>query len=157
MDAVKKAPDFKLYLAYLLAAACGFSVTALFFHYFPNPLGQPKSALPAQVAQPVVRAPVVMPVQQPKIQPPKQEPVEKQVSEKIPSQPEPESRYSGQDKIPSRPSFVLNGIVISDNQRYALINNEIVKVGDNIGGAVVINILPGEVNLKVGDSEIRLK
>jgi hypothetical protein len=63
------------------------------------------------------------------------------------------SRYS--TKGPAEP-WVLNGIFFSGNQGYALINNQIVKVGDCIGAATVKRITIKEVELDIGGSSVRL-
>lgn len=40
----------------------------------------------------------------------------------------------------SNPNFNLNGVFYSGNEAYALLNNQIIKVGDTVGGAVVKRI-----------------
>lgn len=54
-------------------------------------------------------------------------------------------------------SFVLNGIFFSDNEGYALINNQIVKIGDTIKGATVKDIKLNEVELETPSGIIKIK
>jgi hypothetical protein len=54
-------------------------------------------------------------------------------------------------------SFVLNGVVSSGEEGYALINNQIVQKGDTIGGAKVVSITIDGVDLESGSEIIRLK
>jgi hypothetical protein len=56
----------------------------------------------------------------------------------------------------SPPSFTLNGVFFSGAEGYALINNRIVKKGDKIDGATVIQVLLDEVDLDFGGSIIKL-
>lgn len=56
-----------------------------------------------------------------------------------------------------RRSFVLNGIVNIDKKRMALINDEVVKKGDYIEGAAVIDILDDKVFLDLGGKPVVLK
>lgn len=52
--------------------------------------------------------------------------------------------------------FSLNGVFFSGNDGYALINNMIVKTGDKIGGATIEKISLEEVDLKEGETTIKL-
>lgn len=54
------------------------------------------------------------------------------------------------------PLLVLNGVFFSENEGYALINNRIVKKGDVIDGAVVMQINLDGVECKFEDSIIKL-
>ncbi len=56
----------------------------------------------------------------------------------------PEPRRSGAEKL----ALVLAGIVFSNNQPMALINNQMVRVGDRIGTAIVVEIDKGSVTLE---------
>lgn len=55
-------------------------------------------------------------------------------------------------KNPEQVFFALNGIFFSEDEGYALINNRIVKVGDEIQGATVVRITSDEVELKEADT-----
>ena len=54
------------------------------------------------------------------------------------------------------PSFTLNGVFFSEDEGYALINNRIVKKGDKIEGATIVQISLDEVDLEFGGSIIKL-
>ena len=54
------------------------------------------------------------------------------------------------------PSLALNGIFFSGNEGYALINNQIVKEGDGVGGAVVKRITVDAVELEAKGLTTRL-
>lgn len=54
------------------------------------------------------------------------------------------------------PRYMLNGTFISGKEVYALINNQIVKEGDDIEGAVVIKIERDRAKLKFNDIDIDL-
>jgi len=56
---------------------------------------------------------------------------------------------------PGKP-FVLNGIFFSGDEGYALINNQIVKMGDTVDGARVSRITADEVELKSSGNTIKL-
>lgn len=65
-----------------------------------------------------------------------------------------ENRIETQKENP--PSFTLNGVFFSEDEGYALINNRIVKKGDKIEGATIVQISLGEVDLEFGGSIIKL-
>lgn len=54
------------------------------------------------------------------------------------------------------PVFTLSGVFFSGVEGYALINNRIVKKGDKIDGATVVQIFLDEVDLEFGSSIIKL-
>lgn len=58
------------------------------------------------------------------------------------------------DRLSSK--LILNGIFFSGDEGYALINNRIVKAGDEIEGAVVRQISAEEVELEFRGSRIKL-
>lgn len=58
----------------------------------------------------------------------------------LPSQPPEETK-------PTETSFVLNGIFFSDNDGYALVNNQIVRENDYVDGAKVGSITASTVKL----------
>lgn len=47
--------------------------------------------------------------------------------------------------------WALSSIVFSDERKLAVINGQIVKVGDRIAGATVLEILPYAVRLQIGN------
>ena len=60
------------------------------------------------------------------------------------------------NEIPPKPTFILNGVFSSGNESYALIDNQIVRIGDKIKGAVLKKITSEEVTLNFAGSEIKL-
>jgi len=58
-------------------------------------------------------------------------------------------------KGPEAP-WVLNGVFFSENEGYALINNQIAKEGDVIDGATVKRISLNEVELEANGSAVKL-
>lgn len=52
--------------------------------------------------------------------------------------------------------LVLNGIFFSENEGYALVNNQIVKQGDSVAGATVVRITSNEVELMQEGSSVKL-
>ena len=56
-----------------------------------------------------------------------------------------------------QPQLVLNGIVLSEEGNIALINDQILKAGDNIEGALVEEISADQVLLSYKARKIRLK
>jgi hypothetical protein len=53
--------------------------------------------------------------------------------------------------------YVLTGITVVDGDRFALVNDQIVTVGDSVDGAFITEILDREVVLETRAGEIRLK
>lgn len=58
---------------------------------------------------------------------------------------------------PGTPEFVLNGLFFSDNESYALINNEIIKEGQTINKAVLKRITLQGAELELDGKTIRLE
>jgi hypothetical protein len=54
------------------------------------------------------------------------------------------------------PSFTLNGIFFAQEEGYALVNNQIVKVGDTVDGSTVKTINSDSVELDSAGTVIRL-
>lgn len=73
-----------------------------------------------------------------------------------PSRPQPSASIKPLPKPETAPDFILNGVFFSDNEGYALINNQIVRQGDIIGNAAVSKISEDAVELKAGTSTIKL-
>jgi len=53
-------------------------------------------------------------------------------------------------------SFKVTGIVLDPNGAHAVINDEVLKVGDELAGWKVMEILPNKVILKRGNEEVNL-
>jgi len=63
-----------------------------------------------------------------------------------------------QPEIKQPPSLTLNGIFFSEDEGgWALIDNTIVRAGDTVKGAVLVNIGENEVVLSYRGQEIKLK
>ena len=54
------------------------------------------------------------------------------------------------------PSLVLNGIFFSEEEGYALINNQILREGESIGGAILKRINAEDVELEFDGSTVKL-
>lgn len=64
--------------------------------------------------------------------------------------------YRAAPQPDKRETFVLNGIFFSEEEGYALINNQVTKEGDLVDGALVKNISPDTVELDSQGEIIRL-
>lgn len=58
---------------------------------------------------------------------------------------------------PAAPSWHVDTIKISEQQRIAVVNGRRVSVGDRVGGATVIEIQPGHVRLRYQNEEIAIQ
>ncbi len=54
------------------------------------------------------------------------------------------------------PLLILNGTLLSDGEQFAIINNQIVKAGDEIKGAEVIKISANSVELEFSGRTLRI-
>jgi len=111
------------YLIYILVILAGVALTNLAFSIFSRSAAKPRAALKTPSPAPTVITP-----SKPKPAPPLPG------AENAPSTEAPEA------KILDPESFKLNGIFFSEDEAYALINNQVVKTGDSIGGGVVEDI-----------------
>jgi len=59
-------------------------------------------------------------------------------------------------KKPAPPALTLNGIFFSEEEGYALINNQILRIGESIEGATVKRINENEVELEFDGAPIKL-
>lgn len=124
----KNKNKISLYLVYLIVAGVGFFLANMIFNLLSPITTQPqKKEIAALAAKPAM-------------------------IESTPMQTAPETK---KPDIP-RASFALNGVFYSEDQAYALINNQIVKVGDEIGGAVVKKITEDSVELEAAGTNINL-
>jgi hypothetical protein len=136
-------PKLKIYLLYALMICLGLFIANIFYEWLiPKPLlnttdivtgGQPmidKKETVSSYSQPSTGTTVL------------------QTSASV------ETKIETQKEGPS--SFTLNGVFFSGNDGYALINNRVVKKGDKIDGATVVQILLDEVDLEFGGSIIKL-
>ncbi|MBI5144691.1 MAG: hypothetical protein HZA27_00715 [Candidatus Omnitrophica bacterium] len=132
----------KPYLIYILLASLVFFVANTLFIFFRRaaPTNSTVNPLPSQS----------LPVQQ----------VVNQTSETTPEAtliPAPETLpVVAAEKEDLKEKLVLNGIFFSNEQVYALINNQIVREGDTIEGAKVVRITSDEVELASEEENIKL-
>jgi hypothetical protein len=115
----------------------------------PEPKPAPKEPEPAVLPPPVIPEPVKEIVRSTQAEAPKPKP-KPIVSEAPPPTPPP--------LPPPRelPKLVLQGVTIHGGLREALINGQIVGVGDEVEGAKVVSIEPAKVKLKFDGREITL-
>lgn len=132
------------YLIYGLLFAFGLFLEDIFFSYLLHPQARPSvSEAPLLVAQNSPPAP-----QEPPVQPPPQADDSQEVGA---WQPPPFSLPVAEENQPpvEETALVLNGTFFSrDDGYYALINNKIVKEGDDIEGSVVKKIELNGVELE---------
>lgn len=72
------------------------------------------------------------------------------------SSPEPLPAASAEIRPIIQVELILNGVFFSEDEGYALINNQIVKEGDLISGATVKQITLDEVELEAGGQPVKL-
>lgn len=128
----------KIYLVYLLVIALGVFSANILYNFFTPSF---KTSLKSD-----------------KI-PEKKETKEPQPQNIRPPQQPPQKPIATQEPVPAEepvPALVLNGIFFSGEDTYALINNRIVTVGDDIEGLVVKKIEASAVELKSKNSTIKL-
>ncbi|MFC1804755.1 hypothetical protein ACFLZ3_02885 [Candidatus Omnitrophota bacterium] len=53
--------------------------------------------------------------------------------------------------------FSLNGIFVSQDDSYALVNNKVVRKGDTVNGATILEIYEDGIDLQVGTKTFSLK
>lgn len=117
----KKTKSKKIFL-YLLILLCGIILSNFIFSFLNNRV---KTTLPENKTAPLAQQPVIavapLPIAQ-VVNPP-------------------------EEKKPVEVNFVLNGIFYSDNNGYALVNNQIVRELDSVDGAKVNKITENSVEL----------
>lgn len=59
-------------------------------------------------------------------------------------------------KKPNETNFILNGITYSENNKIAIINNQVLKEGDKVDKATLIKILKDSVLIEFAEKEITL-
>ncbi|MBU3958992.1 MAG: hypothetical protein KKE91_03935 [Candidatus Omnitrophica bacterium] len=128
----KTSPKFKIYLLYLGIICVGFLIANVSFNLLFRRAPIPSSAPGQQSA--------------------------KEVTPIIPEETKAATVISAIKKQPraQEAQFVLSGVFLSDDTRYALINNRVVKEGDVIKEATVGRITADEVELQLGDAVIKL-
>jgi len=127
-DKVLKWQKVKLIAVYILTAGIGLGIGNFIFSAFAPPsIPDAKVVRHVTPVQELKQAQVIVPV----IQSPSQE------------------------VLPS-PALVLNGVFFSQEEGYALINNQIVREGDEVNGAKVKKISMNEVELDTLGSSVKL-
>lgn len=123
----------KLFLAYVLVAGLGFFIANFFFGFLAKPINTHDNIVAKTQTIPEAPMPEVALPKETKVTP---------VTDQTPKE--------------SLPSLVLNGVFFSQDKGYALINNQIVKEGDMIGGSEVVRITLDEVELETAGSTFKL-
>jgi hypothetical protein len=127
----KSAPSLNLVLTYLLFICLGILIAKFAFDKF-TPHFMPAAKTPAVAAAALPKPPV------PAVQLPSPiQAVKKSLKKAV----EP---------------YELNGIYLSGSDSYALVNNQIVQIGDEINGATVLKIAAEEVQLSHNNKIIHL-
>lgn len=119
----------KIIALYMLMVMSGLAIGNMVFGLLNEPAKKIVKNAPAPVA----------------VLQPKEKLVAKNKTENLPD-------AKSQPKTP----FVLNGIFFSQGQGYALVNNQIVRIGDNVDGAIVTRITVNEVELNSEGKSIKL-
>lgn len=145
-----KQPNFKIYLGFGLIVALGFFVANLIFSFLakiPPDKSLAKLDLSSKNQLPASPKPDLSA----KIETSKE-------TAALPESAPPQTldQKTGEIKKEPSPPLVLNGLFFSENEGYALINNRILKEGDEIEGAIVKRITLDAVELEAGGSVIKL-
>ena len=134
-------PVFKpIYVIYLLVAIAGFFIAKFVLGSLAKkaevkpPAPEEQKPVPA-VSEPLPPAPAALP--------------SSAAEEQIPPPESPQEK--------AKPELSLNGIFIDREKPYAIINNQVVKEGDIIGGAKVVTILLNGVVLEFEGEPIELR
>jgi len=133
----ERKPKLKPYLLYTLVIVLGFFIANIIFNIFAKHLQNNTKVL--------VRTDVVT-----KIQPHPELPQD--ASSSLETKP---PLFLKTQKQPP-PSLVLNGVFFSGDEGYALINNQVAKVGDIIDGARLLQITLDGVELEAEGVTIKL-
>ncbi|MDP2941752.1 MAG: hypothetical protein Q8N85_05855 [Candidatus Omnitrophota bacterium] len=131
-EKIFKQQKIKLIAIYVLMACLGLAIGNFIFSRLAPPLPGGAKARPVTLAQEPLKAEI----------PPLQGTAHA-------------AQAPPQETLPS-PILVLNGIFFSQENGYALINNQIVKEGDDVDGAKVKKISMDEVELDALGSSIKL-
>lgn len=146
--AIKKSGfNFKYALVYVLVIILGYFGMRFFYNLITPPATPAKGLAGAQ-----------RPVQQAATPPQVQQPSAAVVATPAPAgAPAPAIvEEPREEPAPPLPAVTLNGIMSSGDDGYALINNRIVQVGDDVGGYIVSKIEQSAVELKAKDRVVRI-
>lgn len=125
-----KLPGPKLFRLYILILLLGVSLSSLIFRLLGDRIKTAQAPKKAAIA-----------LQQPAA---------------LPAQPEEPALAKKEEKDVPEAAFVLNGIFFSDNDGYALINNQIVRENESVDGARVTKITANTVELNNQEKPIIL-
>lgn len=128
IDKPRSKSKYKIYSLYLLVVFIGFLITSMLLGIFTKT--STKAKRNKEPRPPQILSAKAIP----------------DVNVSVHSQPENKPKTA----------FILNGVFFSSDEGYALINNQIVKKGDVIDGATVLQIDLDEVTLEAKDSTIKL-
>jgi len=134
----------KAYLLYVLVICFGLFIGNIFFGFLTNSKSPSANRLTPSPISKKLNTP--SPLQKP----PEQIQLKPSQTSSLSSIPSAEVKKESQTK------FILNGVFFSQEEGSALINNRIVKVGDEIGGAIVKQIKLNEVELEVDGQSVKL-
>ncbi|TRZ95095.1 hypothetical protein D4R78_04390 [bacterium] len=148
-SAIFKKNRFKSYLFYVLVICFGFFFANIFFNVLVDrSVPNPKAKILIQQPN---REKIVLPVSQ------SPAPLSSIGSEQAPAVLKDDARVPLlESKSLQQEDLVLSGVFFSEEEGFALINNQIVKVGDLVSGATVKQIGFDGVELTVGDRVIKL-
>ncbi len=128
-------PKLKIILLYVLMVGLGLAIGNIIFSFVSVP-----------ASKPVAR----------KIQPTPDLPVKEKPKVENIVEPEPPPALTANPISQSAKQFVLSGVFFSQDEGYALINNQIVKKGDTVDEAVVLSISLNGVELNSGGVTIKI-
>jgi len=130
---------------YILMVCCGLILGNFIFGYITRP-----KLSAAKGPQPIVKP---LPIEK---LPAKATPINMPAKTETPVKEPPHAPAVSESENKTEPNFVLNGIFFSENKGFALINNNIVKIGDTVEGALVTRITADEVELNSAGATIKL-
>ncbi len=145
----KKILNTKPIFIYVGIVVIGLLVAQVLFKFF-TPAAAPAVKLKVNVT--ALKTAAQQHAQQHAQQQPQQQLLPQAQPQQTQSQPLPQS----QEQPAVMPSLVLNGIFFTGNDGYCLINNQILKAGDEIEGVVVEKINEQEVELSNRGTTIKL-
>lgn len=131
----KKGPKFELYALYALVICVGLVIGNYLFKSFPNSFKTIVKSTHANKTTIVAQKTSSQTITPPQVT-------------QVPLLSTPQQTQTAAKKKMSPDSLVLNGIFFSEENGFALINNQITKVGDSVAGATVRKITEDQVELE---------
>jgi len=140
--------NFRIYLLYALLIGIGFFVGNIIFGFFTKS---------SQMSTKVQASTVAVAKNIPGVNQKKEIVLSPKPQELLPSKESGPTTPPKTQPQPTSPSpLVLTGVFFSEDEGYALINNRIVKVGDTIEGAKVVQITLDGVELEAEGLTLKL-